>query len=367
MREIQRFEKPEHLELSCDEWHGGDPTTLILKRGKRSFASQTVVLLANGRRGGSMAIPHMDSRFRQQQLRSCRFFVSPLSAVVIYLIFALICLGAGISLRFGSESLFELPIDYPQDCESDCVVPFSVSERVKGPLYIYYELTNFYQNSFVYSKSEDWDQLRGLNISQDPNDCDPVVKDSSNRRFLPCGAVPYSVFNDTFNFSEEFPESLTKDDISTPQFRSFFQNPTAGSADNQWLNESGIFPGGQTNEQFINWVRIAPFSTFRKLWAKTTDSSDLVSEENYTVNISNNYPVSSFTGRKRLIISQVGVLGGANSGFPALMIVLGAISLAGSCAFGILGRLKSCAPTEHSVVSFDSELCPKRDADDRTF
>ena len=55
-------------------------------------------------------------------------------------------------------------------------MPFkNVETEIKGPIYVYYQLDNFYQNHRRYVKSRDNEQLAGkyLKVSE-PDNCDPI-------------------------------------------------------------------------------------------------------------------------------------------------------------------------------------------------
>lgn len=87
-------------------------------------------------------------------------------------------------------------------------------QDVPGPVYVYYQLDNFYQNHRRYVKSRSFNQLRGqeLSVSDISSDCDPIVTVDDLGNFTtvnggtlksgspanPCGLVAKSFFNDTF-------------------------------------------------------------------------------------------------------------------------------------------------------------------------
>ena len=64
----------------------------------------------------------------------------------------------------------------------------------QAPVYMYYSLTNYYQNHRRYVKSRDDYQLRGYSYSLS-SDCAPFVYDNSSRPYAPCGAIANSMFN----------------------------------------------------------------------------------------------------------------------------------------------------------------------------
>lgn len=70
---------------------------------------------------------------------------------------------------------------------------------MEKPVFVYYELDNFYQNHRRYVKSRSDRQLRGDVVSESQlSDCEPKLKDGD--KFLwPCGLIAHSFFNGLFN------------------------------------------------------------------------------------------------------------------------------------------------------------------------
>lgn len=82
-----------------------------------------------------------------------------------------------------------------------------------GPVFIYYELDNFYQNHRRYVKSKSVNQLQGESVTEsDISDCSPIIKYSDLRKYRvvpsnlldndlasPCGLIAASVFNGNNN------------------------------------------------------------------------------------------------------------------------------------------------------------------------
>jgi len=67
---------------------------------------------------------------------------------------------------------------------------------MKAPVYLYYQMNNYYQNHRRYVKSRNDKQLAGTFYSDTSQlaDCDPLR--SLNGKVLdPCGLIAYSVFN----------------------------------------------------------------------------------------------------------------------------------------------------------------------------
>lgn len=79
-----------------------------------------------------------------------------------------------------------------------CTITFDVTEEMKAPVYVYYELDNFYQNHRRYVKSRSDAQLKGELLSEgDLTDCDPLVTAADGKVLHPCGLIANSFFNGT--------------------------------------------------------------------------------------------------------------------------------------------------------------------------
>ena len=67
---------------------------------------------------------------------------------------------------------------------------------MEAPIYVYYELDNFYQNHRRYVKSVAAAQLSG-SFGASTKDCDPLYKSASGKNLFPCGLIANSMFNGT--------------------------------------------------------------------------------------------------------------------------------------------------------------------------
>jgi hypothetical protein len=105
-----------------------------------------------------------------------------------------------------------------------CSFPLVIEEDVKAPVFVYYQLDNFYQNHRRYVKSKDPKQLLGQNrTTTDVKDtCTPVIMNADlnpGTTFIggnfdittnaatntsvawPCGLIAKSVFTDAFTLT----------------------------------------------------------------------------------------------------------------------------------------------------------------------
>lgn len=171
------------------------------------------------------------SKFKQQTLPAWRPVPTAMSTMFTFTIFSVIFLAIGILLYIMSDQIVELSTRYDnnQTCMDNfrkkdgsgntvaCQIPFhTIDSEIKSPIFVYYQLDNFYQNHRRYVKSRDDSQLAGTykTVSELSSNCDPIVKVSDlwyNQRFnkknvkmpdddpaIPCGLVAKSLFNDTY-------------------------------------------------------------------------------------------------------------------------------------------------------------------------
>lgn len=116
------------------------------------------------------------------------------------------CVGPGDSsssssaIRPGGTEQAGAPAIFLVDLPVMFLPPFSSlsAGSVDKPVYVYYEVDNFYQNHRRYVKSRSEKQLTGsvLNNINDPNlaDCDPL-RTRNGSILQPCGLVAQSYFN----------------------------------------------------------------------------------------------------------------------------------------------------------------------------
>jgi len=165
------------------------------------------------------------SNFKQQTLPAWRPIPSFRSTMITFTVFGIIFLGLGILLYVMSDQISEKVVQYDdldickKNIYGTCQVEIEIKEKILAPVYVYYQLDNFYQNHRRYVKSRSFKQLQGnyLPVS-DLGDCDPIktIKDLRPQIYqyadkktnftaaddgypaVPCGLVAKSVFNDTY-------------------------------------------------------------------------------------------------------------------------------------------------------------------------
>ncbi|MCL7023640.1 hypothetical protein MKW94_030903, partial [Papaver nudicaule] len=71
---------------------------------------------------------------------------------------------------------------------------------MKKPVYIYYELDNFYQNHRRYVESSSTQQLWRKEYENKTRSCRPINLTPNRTSIVPCGLKAWSLFNDTYTF-----------------------------------------------------------------------------------------------------------------------------------------------------------------------
>ncbi|CAI5448068.1 unnamed protein product [Caenorhabditis angaria] len=288
------------------------------------------------------------SALRQQKLPAWQPILTASTVIPTVIAIGLIFIPIGIALFLASDSVFELEVDYT-DCGSPCTRQIEIKEDVKGDVYLYYYLENYYQNHRRYVKSRTDQQYYGdiLNVKDcAPFDVDPATK----KPYAPCGAIANSIFNDTFSltYSDTLPVLVpvtTEGVIWDVDKDKKFKNPTIPAGQTLCSVFSGTVKppnwqvdpctnGGFENVDFIIWMRTAALPNFRKLWrivnkekVGNADFTNGLPKGTYSLTVINNYPVKSFGGRKKFIISTTSWAGGKNSFLGIAYLVVGSLAI----------------------------------------
>lgn len=173
-----------------------------------------------------------------------------------------------------------------QTNETICRLSFKIPESIEPPVFMYYRLTNFYQNHRRYVKSLDIDQLKGKPVDNktiDGGSCDPLKLDDSGKAYYPCGLIANSMFNDTI----KSPELLNDGNDDDPVVYVMTNKGIAWDSDKQLIKTTQYKPGQvvpppnwqaryphnytteipdlHDNEEFMVWMRTAALPNFSKL------------------------------------------------------------------------------------------------------
>jgi hypothetical protein len=305
------------------------------------------------------------SKFKQQMLPAWRPVPSFGSTMVIFGVFGVIFLFLGVTLYIMSNKILSVTKQYDTDCLAlneilpqtldnpdpnsgkPCTITLTVDAQIEPPIYVYYQLDNFYQNHRRYVKSRSNKQLLGNWLTKEElnDDCAPIITNDDIGRFyavqnpdkpndsvlldkeapaFPCGLVAKSLFNDTFTIKKDGEEiPFNKNDIAwaSDKEHKFKNLEPAEMYTKQWYDIE--------KENFIVWMRTAGLPNFRKLYAKIEQTLE---KGDYELEIVNNFDVSSFEGSKHFVLSTTNVLGGQNYFLAICYIIVGGLCI----MFGVI-------------------------------
>lgn len=165
-----------------------------------------------------------------------------------------------------------------------------------GPVFLFYELTGFYQNHRKYVKSKGNAQLAAQSFKEAEKYCENSIynrdlhdyqrkfyihkngtyqlrNDSTNYKTLnlneianPCGLIAKSFFNDTYTLWEDSSKTkmvkINENGITWPNDRGQ-KFKTNNNVSQTWIDVE--------NEHFIIWMKTAGLPDFRKIWGKISE------------------------------------------------------------------------------------------------
>ncbi|XP_068552083.1 cell cycle control protein 50C-like [Anas acuta] len=304
-----------------------------------------------------------NSAFKQQRLPAWKPQLTIATVLSTFFLTGAFCLSVGICLILSANSVKEIQINYSDKC-SDCSklrensfnwdikclcsIDFTLKEDMLGDVFMYYGLQNFYQNHRRYVISRSDAQLLGREVNVQQSYCAPFTTYKNGTPMAPCGAIANSMFNDTIDLFYNFNSSV----IQVPLLKTGnswwtdknvkFRNPQshnlssafAGTARPPYwqkpvylLDEENERNNGYINDDFIIWMRVSAFATFKNLYRRISRErhfADGLPAGNYTFRILYNFPVTKFKGKKYVILSTMVWSGGSNPFLGIAYVVCGA-------------------------------------------
>ncbi|KAJ2971070.1 hypothetical protein NUW58_g9519 [Xylaria curta] len=258
---------------------------------------------------------------------------------------------------------------------TNCSLQFDVVQDMSAPVRAYYHLDNFYQNHRRYVNSILADQLLGKEVSTstlESSSCAPLaieIQNGTTRQIYPCGLIANSLFNDTigrpisvgvtgnpiYEWSEDdiawsadrdLYEPLEKPDynliVPPPNWRERYPNGK--------YSKEFPAPNLKNDEHFISWMRTAALPSFFKPWAF---GNETLVAGTYQIHIVDNFNMTEYNGRKSIVITTTGPLGGKNDLPGILWLALAGFFIVMSLLFVVGNFLRPRKLGDHTLLSWN--------------
>ena len=320
-----------------------------------------------------------DSDFQQQRLKAWQPLLTPLYIVITFLsVGVLFCIIGAVVLSTTSK-VTELSVRYddlplppssasfnsstPSNSSSTCnpstavssptatCFALSIPTELQPPIFVYYKLTNFYQNHRRYVKSRSDGQLQGMS-SPPFTTCEPLASNPEGEAYYPCGLIAASTFNDTINATLCTDSSSSCTDLSSATFSdpsnpSWMKRGIAWPSDveHKFKRTTPSYPYTNTSwdgrplpdvedEDFIVWMRTSGLPTFKKLYRQITDRS-LPAGSSLVFSVDYQFPTQQYGGQKYVVLSTTSWMGGKNDFLGITYVAVGVACVLVAAVFGV--------------------------------
>ncbi|CAD8138151.1 unnamed protein product [Paramecium octaurelia] len=216
--------------------------------------------------------------------------------LIIFSIIGIFLLVFAIVFLVFNLQIVEKEVYYGSSCtknQVNCEIPIEISSDMTAPIFVYYQLENFYRRNRNYFKSKSVEQLKG-NVDADLSNCGDYQTNSDMEKVksyggntlnksenaFPCGEIAYTYFTDTFKLKNSQGEIVEIDetDIAWESDRQYnFKNPK-GWEKFAWTNIE--------DEHFMVWMRTAGQGRLKKLWGRIQND---LSKGQYVLVVNNTY------------------------------------------------------------------------------
>lgn len=314
--------------------------------------------------------------------------------------------------QYRNRTTVRIPGEVTIPVERTCQIVFNIPTDMGAPVYMFYKLTNFYQNHRRYVLSFSESQLNGKPLTANElsgsGSCKPLVTNEAGIPYYPCGLIANSFFNDTFSAltsvndidfldSTEaantfwFPDgfgfynssgsptdirngtfgrrgtrrryNMTDEGIAwstdKDRFKKTQYDPSAVVPPPNWVK---MFPDGYTEENMPdisnweslqNWMRTAGLPAFSKL-ARRNDNDPLTAGT-YAMSVGLNFPVLIYNGSKSVVLSTRSVLGGRNPFLGIAYLVVAGVCFVVGVVFLVKHLVKPRRLGDDSYLSWNNE------------
>ncbi|KAJ9554372.1 hypothetical protein OSB04_018417 [Centaurea solstitialis] len=266
------------------------------------------------------------SKFSQQELPAWKPILTPGWVIATFLTIGALFIPVGLVALSASDTVVEIIDRYDEECipdvystnpesfiqnpatEKTCVRSLRVPKKMVAPIFVYYQLENFYQNHRRFVKSRSDKQLRDPEAYNDTHTCFPQARTSDGKPIVPCGLIAWSLFNDTYRLSTRGKEiAIDKKGIA---WKSDMKAKFGSDVYPKDFQKGELIGGAKLDEKvplseqenLIVWMRTAALPNFRKLYGKI--DVDIEAHETIKAEVENNYNTYKFGGRRSSFFRQ---------------------------------------------------------------